>query len=194
MSGFKQCARCNQDRSLHLFLFRKDRNSHGSYCNSCRSEMDCEYRTTNPERFRASEIKRRINKKDELAKRNKEYRIKNSIKLAAYYKANAARRMASTKEWRKLNSGRWTATVAKRNAAKKQRTPIWANQDSILSFYKTAQSLSMLLGEWYEVDHIIPLQSPAVSGLHCEYNLQVISKKQNQSKGNRYWPDMPCLN
>ena len=37
----------------------------------------------------------------------------------------------------------------------------------------------------HEVDHIIPLQSPFVCGLHVEYNLQVITAKMNRSKGNK---------
>lgn len=42
------------------------------------------------------------------------------------------------------------------------------------------------------VDHIVPLRSPLVCGLHCEANLTVIPPLENQSKGNRHWPDMPC--
>lgn len=44
--------------------------------------------------------------------------------------------------------------------------------------------------EW-EVDHIVPLQGRAVCGLHTEHNLAVIPKRENRSKGNRYWPNMP---
>lgn len=44
--------------------------------------------------------------------------------------------------------------------------------------------------EW-QVDHIVPLQSEFVCGLHNEFNLRVISQSENSSKKNRYWPDMP---
>lgn len=43
----------------------------------------------------------------------------------------------------------------------------------------------------WQVDHIVPINSHLVCGLHSEYNLAVIPKKENLSKGNRYWPDMP---
>lgn len=37
-------------------------------------------------------------------------------------------------------------------------------------------------------------QSKIVSGLRCLVNLQIITDKDNQSKNNRYWPDMPKEN
>lgn len=43
----------------------------------------------------------------------------------------------------------------------------------------------------YQVDHIVPLRSPIVSGLHCEANLRVITATENAQKGNMLWPEMP---
>jgi hypothetical protein len=45
--------------------------------------------------------------------------------------------------------------------------------------------------ETWEVDHIVPLQSDIVCGLHNEFNLTVITKKANSEKRNYFWPDMP---
>jgi hypothetical protein len=44
--------------------------------------------------------------------------------------------------------------------------------------------------EW-DVDHIVPLQSKLVCGFHNEFNLAVITAKENNAKRNYYWPDMP---
>lgn len=41
------------------------------------------------------------------------------------------------------------------------------------------------------VDHIVPLNHPLVSGLHNEFNLSVIPKEENRMKDNLWWPDMP---
>ena len=43
----------------------------------------------------------------------------------------------------------------------------------------------------WNIDHIVPLISPIICGLHVAANIAVIPAKMNQSKGNRHWPDMP---
>jgi hypothetical protein len=70
-------------------------------------------------------------------------------------------------------------------------TPTWANNDIISSMYHLAAIYSEALGEKFHVDHIVPLQSKLVCGLHVEHNLQIIPAKDNLSKHNRHWPDMP---
>jgi hypothetical protein len=94
-------------------------------------------------------------------------------------------------EWAKANPAKINALIAKRNAAKLRAIPRWANLNAIEKIYETAMQLRKQTGERYEVDHIVPLQSKVVSGLHWEGNLQILPKAQNISKHNRHWPDMP---
>jgi len=44
------------------------------------------------------------------------------------------------------------------------------------------------------VDHIVPVNHPYVTGLHCEANLEIITVAKNEHKSNHYWPDMPNEN
>ena len=71
----------------------------------------------------------------------------------------------------------------------KQATPSWANHDFINGMYELAQVFRST-GMNMHVDHAVPLQGKTVSGLHTHDNLQLMAGSFNQSKSNRYWPDM----
>ena len=90
------------------------------------------------------------------------------------------------KKWDKENREKKNAQEAKHRAAKLQRTPIWGDYLKIEEVYLEAYNKTKETGIRYEVDHIIPLQGKLVSGLHIDNNLQVITKKANCSKGNRF--------
>ena len=83
------------------------------------------------------------------------------------------------------------AGVMKRRASKIQATPIWFNKFEVDEIYNKAKQLTAITGISYHVDHIIPLHSKIVCGLHCTSNLRVIPAHENIAKGNRYWEDMP---
>lgn len=67
----------------------------------------------------------------------------------------------------------------------------WSDLDKVYRTYLAAAVMSNLLGEMYVVDHTVPLSHPLVCGLHSHTNLVVISSRENNLKGNSYWPDMP---
>jgi hypothetical protein len=78
----------------------------------------------------------------------------------------------------------------RRRAAERRRTPAWADKVFMRQIWKLAQIFTEATGIQYSVDHIVPLNSPLVSGFHSHHNLEVKPLLPNLVKSNRYWPDM----
>ena len=145
-----------------------------------------------------------------LAVIKKTYRDANKDKAATYYQdnkerfeertlayrvANAAELSRKAREWYAANLDRaklrarayqlshpWVHQKAAslRRSGVGQATPAWADKAAIKAIYVEARALGM------HVDHIIPIKGKTVSGLHVPANLQLLSRKENQKKGNRY--------
>ena len=163
----------------------------------------------NPERVKESN-KRRYTKEREArleeAKRyyeeNKEERKayarsrreKSRLVAREYRKVNKERLFQVNLLWRQNNKHRLTANQSKRNAIKARAIPCWAEDewDSFVveEVYHLSSLRSKMLNVPHNVDHIVPLNSKSVCGLHCAANLQILARFDNISKGNRYWPDM----
>lgn len=123
--------------------------------------------------------------------KNPAYIEKNRKRANDWYAMNTERAIASAGQYQKDNRHKDRAWQGKRRATKYQATPVWANLETIASIYKEAERLTKETGIPHHVDHIVPLQSSLVCGLHAPANLQVLEATLNNSKGNRYWPDMP---
>jgi 5-methylcytosine-specific restriction endonuclease McrA len=65
---------------------------------------------------------------------------------------------------------------------KRNQMPMDADNNKILWFYKEAERLTEETGIIHHVDHIIPISK---GGLHHQDNLQVLTKEENLSKGNK---------
>lgn len=59
-------------------------------------------------------------------------------------------------------------------------TPPWANKQAINKIYREAKEKGLT------VDHVIPLRGELVSGLHVEYNLELLTQAENDRKGNKF--------
>lgn len=93
----------------------------------------------------------------------------------------------------KNNLDKFAIKVARRSAQKIKATPEWADMDKIAKIYEEMVLLNKASDIVYHVDHIVPLRSKYVCGLHVHYNLQILTRVENSRKGNRVWPDMPEL-
>jgi len=127
-----------------------------------------------------------------IASKRKYYEANKEVVIAKAANRPIEERRAHRRTWNQENPGAKNALTAKRRSRKKNATPIWLadhHKRKIDQMYVSADKMSKELGQRYQVDHIIPLQSDTVCGLHVPWNLQLLSVEANQSKGNRYDED-----
>ena len=104
----------------------------------------------------------------------REWARKHGSKKVPPEKARAYR-----KAWRDKNRGVTNAFTADRRAKLLQRTPSYADAEAIKFFYECCP-------RGCHVDHVIPLQGKAISGLHIETNLQWLPASDNLRKNNSW--------
>jgi len=81
------------------------------------------------------------------------------------------------------------ATNKARKLAIKQAMPSWTSYALLRVFYRKSIELTMATGINHHVDHIVPISSPLVCGLHSHHNLQVLPGEDNLSKSNKFDPE-----
>ena len=125
--------------------------------------------------------------KETVKKRGKKYYDANKDKMAKWgAQYRAANKVAITlkgKRYAKANPHKVNANGAKYRSSKLQATPGWYEHERIILLYKRAQDMTAM-GIPSHVDHIYPLTSNWVCGLHCIDNLQLLSPSENIRKSN----------
>ena len=159
----KTCSKCNTNKSINQFSKNRiAKDGHCSICKICSAHIRKEH-------YKANKLKTLEN--------NQKYRLVNKVKLSNQKKL-----------YKQINRAKYAANHAKRRAAKLNATPKWLTKEQlqeIRDFYEIAAAFKLYTGEEYQVDHIIPLQSDKVCGLHVPWNLQILTAKENVSKSNK---------
>jgi len=135
---------------------------------------------THKDSIRESKKRRYLEKRDDYLRRG-----------AEWYQENRDRVQQRHREWFKANPGWSRKNTAIRKATMLRAMPPWADMEKMAAIYAEATRISSETGVPHHVDHIVPLRSKIVCGLHWEGNLQIIPASENLRKGNRL---MECVN
>ena len=90
--------------------------------------------------------------------------------------------------WKENNKTQVRADTKARRRKHRLATPIWLTRQQkseIRQLYQIAITMTKTTGEQYVVDHIVPLRSEVVCGLHVPWNLRVIPRQENLLKSNK---------
>jgi hypothetical protein len=172
------CTTCGLEKPLSEYYFRNDQQKYLRRCKKCIKKKQTAYykeQTSkgtstwqrNPEQHRISRRKHYLKHAKELNEKWREWRNEN---IEQEKKRN--------KKYAEKNPDVVRRRAAKRRAHKKSQTPAWADLKKIAQIYKDCPP-------GYHIDHIFPLKSDKMCGLHVENNLQYLPAKENISKGNR---------
>lgn len=137
-------------------------------CWGCRSHKNTAYHIENKELLRA--------KRDIFENTHKE-RIKNQ--RAMNYRENIERERKRNAEYNAMHPEKRKAIKAVRKRKIRESKPPWMPWSLIEVIYREARDKGLT------VDHIVPLNNPIVCGLHVPWNLRLVSKTENLSKGNK---------
>jgi hypothetical protein len=198
----KHCSRCKQSKETTEFYKHKHSLDGFQYwCKPCLREVNKVYEEKHKEKLKQQRIDWAKNNKEHLSERQKKWRKENPEKAKAQYaRSEKSRCMIKRKasieknretlnkraaEWRKNNPSKCRYLENRRRAYKLNATPLWADDKKIQDFYTKARQQRL------SVDHIVPLKSNLVCGLHVHFNLQLLTISENSRKNNLYWPDMP---
>ena len=112
--------------------------------------------------------------------------------MAEWGKLNRGRKRELNRRWSAKNRSYYVEACADRRARKKQAAPSWADKRVMQDIYLLAR-IYTTHGIFAHVDHIVPLRSNRVCGLHVPANLTVRTAESNMEKNNLHWPDMPSV-
>lgn len=190
----KCCSKCLQTKQICEFRKRKNR-EYGVYsmCKECEKKDQTDYRIKNHEII----VEKRKLTKESDKKRSKEYYYKNKEKVLGRCKSYRENNHEVVKErvrnYYNRNKDKYALTARARDSiVKNTKIDFGELSDFIISESYTLRDLrNTLTGIKWQVDHIVPLKSNFVCGLHNGFNLRILTEYENRKKGNRFWDDMP---
>ena len=183
----KTCVHCNQEKSVIDFNVKASaRDRLQSRCKTCCGEHQKNnrgYATKASARSYQKHKEIRCQEAREYASENRDQVLSSQRK---WREKNRERERLRSRDYSKNNLGKVRAQAARRRTKKLSATPKWANKVFIDEIYDLAQERQEATGIKHHVDHIVPLTSAYVCGLHCEDNLQILTAYKNLTKYNHF--------
>jgi hypothetical protein len=122
----------------------------------------------------------------------KRYYEKNKEAVKARANARPKEEITKHKQKHKQNNPEYYKSLTNvRRRRNRSASPPWLTKEHKLAMrrlYLQAMELTKITGERYVVDHIVPLISDVVCGLHVPWNLRVITQDENLRKSNKLDP------
>jgi hypothetical protein len=178
----KFCKKCNTEKPDSEFY--KD-NRYAGYLSSRCKACDLEYQRSRKEQKAKAAARWYQSEKGNLYKRAK----REQNKQRNLQRLNEKISILSQTTDDQISIWRKQASI--RHAARLRATPSWIggkHKNKTVQIYALTQQLQELLGRVFHVDHIVPLISDQVCGLHVWWNLQPLSELENVKKGNIFNP------
>ena len=192
-------AACARYRARHKDMVSASQKKHYLKNKSAITEKNKVWAKNNPHLKKQYSDKYRAANKEKVAigqaKRSNAHYLSNREKMlanaVAWNRENKQRRAAIRKKWRDENLERVALLNRERSIRRDNATPAWANKFFMNEAYGLARLRTEVMGYKWSVDHIVPIMSDVVCGLHAHTNFRVIPALTNSQKSNLYWPDMP---
>jgi hypothetical protein len=188
-SGMKRCTSCAKVLPLDAFAKRPERGAN-AVKGKCR---DCERKRERLARQNETPEQKRHRSVTHKAWMAREEQRLALLALEAELEPKRERMLANSNRWHRKD-GNGAAKTKRYTTNKTRALPAWADLDAIAEIYRRCAKRNVRRAgsrKWLVVDHIVPLQSKLVCGLHVHNNLRIIPNVTNIRKGNRRWPDMP---
>lgn len=155
------CSICKEEKPASAFGPRKDCARGYDYrCRVCKEVNSKKWRGKNSEKVLA---------------RAANYRQKNQERIRAYAREHIKKSPAKASEWRRAHEARQLNAL-----------PAWSDREKCAEVYEVMQAWNSIWpDDPVHVDHVIPLKSDVVCGLHVHNNLQILRAADNVRKFNK---------
>jgi hypothetical protein len=206
----KVCRCCNEELEIKYFSKRSSsKDGFHYYCKDCHKKHCKEWKERNRDKHRQGSL-RWARKNKQRHKQNCKNWVENNkertrelkrnwarnnycpVKRREYRLKNIDRDRETSRAWSRNNRGKRNAVAAERRAMLLCATPPWITEsmrEEIKNIYIKADIISKKTGIKHHVDHIMPLKSEKLCGLHVPWNLQILTAEENIKKSNRvnFW-------